>query len=90
MPCLVAQLDGRLPDIQMVSGSIWQHFFVQIGHEIISTAILPSGDSSRAVVSYWQKDVHYVLVNCLGLSLARKSVDRLIDHLNMTIVVDST
>ena len=44
-------------------------------------------DSSRAVVSYWQKDVHLVLVNCLG-SLPRNSVVRLIDHLNMTIVVD--
>ena len=38
---------------------------------------LPSTDSSRAVVSYWQKDVHIILVTCLaclGLSLSRKSV----------------
>ena len=33
--------------------------------------------SSKAVVSYWQKDVHRVLVNPLGLRLLRKSVDRL-------------
>ena len=49
---------------------------------------LPIADSSKAVVSYWQKDVHQVLVNCLGLSLPRKSVVRLTDHLVMTIVVD--
>ena len=29
-----------------------------------------------------------VLVNCIGLSLPRKSVVRLTDHLDMTIVVD--
>ena len=45
-------------------------------------------DSSRAVVSYWWKDVHYVLVNRLDLSLSRKSVVRLTDHLDMTIFVD--
>ena len=36
---------------------VWQHSFVEIGHEIISTAIL-SADSGSAVVSYWQKNVH--------------------------------
>ena len=35
---------------------------------------LPSTDLSRAFVSYWRKDVHIILVNCLGLSLSRKSV----------------
>ena len=35
---------------------------------------LPSTDSSRAVVSYWRKDVHIILVNGLSLSLSRKSV----------------
>ena len=45
---------------------IRQHSFVEIGHEIIFTAILPSADSRWAVVSYWQKNVHLVLVNCLG------------------------
>ena len=43
---------------------------------------------SRAVVSYWQKYVQEVLVNCLGgLSLPRKSVVRLTDHPDMTIAV---
>ena len=58
---------------------------VKIGHEIISTVILSfsTADSSRAVVSIWQKNVHLVLVNCLGgLSLPRKSVSRLTDRLD--------
>ena len=39
--------------------------FVEIDHEIISTAILlPSTDSRMVVVSYKQKYVHKVLVNC--------------------------
>ena len=42
------------------------HTFAEIDHEIISTAILlPSADSRRIVVSYKQKYVHKVLVNCL-------------------------
>ena len=44
-------------------------------------------DSSRAVVSYWRKDVHLVLVNRLR-SLPRNSMFRLTDHLHMTIEVD--
>ena len=37
--------------------------------------VCPSADSRRTVVSYWQKFVQEVLVNCLGgLSLPRKSV----------------
>ena len=38
----------------------WEHSFVETGHEIISTVILSRAttDSSRAVVSCWQKDVH--------------------------------
>ena len=47
----------------------------------------PFADSSRAVVNYWPKDVHLVLVNRLG-SLPRNSVVRLTDRLNMTVVVD--
>ena len=44
----------------------WSHTFVEIDHEIISTAILlPSTDSRRAVVSYKRKNVHKVLVNRL-------------------------
>ena len=44
------------------------HTFVEIDHEIISTAIfLPSADSRRVVVSYMYKEkyVHEVLVNHL-------------------------
>ena len=37
---------------------------------------LPFTDSRRAVVSYWRKNVHQVLVNCLG-GLLINSVDRL-------------
>ena len=38
--------------------------FLEIDHEIISTAIfLPSADSRRVVVSYKPKYVHEVLVN---------------------------
>ena len=41
-----------------------------------------------AVVSYWRKYVHEVLVNCLGgLSLPRKSVVRLTDSPDMTLDV---
>ena len=39
------------------------------------TFVSPSADSRRALVSYWQKYVHKVLVNHLGgQSLPRKSV----------------
>ena len=47
-----------------------------------------AADSRRAVVSYWQKYVQEVLVNCLGgLSLSRKGVVRLTDCPNMTTAV---
>ena len=54
------------------------------------TFISPSADSAGAVVSYWRKYVHKVLVNCLGgLSLPRKSVVtcRLTDCPNMNLDV---
>ena len=45
-------------------------------------------DSTGAVVSYWRKYVHEVLVNRLGdSSLPRKRVVSLTDHPNMTIDV---
>ena len=50
--------------------------------------ITPSAFSRRAVVSYWRKYVHEVLVNRLGgLSLPRKSVVRLTDRPDMTLDV---
>ena len=56
---------------------VWQHTFVS-----------PSAFSRRAVVSYWRKYVHEVLVNRLGgLSLHRKSVVRLTDRPDMTLDV---
>ena len=48
----------------------------------------PSAFSRRAVVSYWRKYVHEVLVNRLGgLSLPRKRVVRLTDRPDMTLDV---
>ena len=56
---------------------VWQHTFVS-----------PSAFSRRAVVSYWRKYVHEVLVNRLGgLGLPRKSVVRLTDRPDMTLDV---
>ena len=53
------------------------HTFVDIGPEIISTAIfLPSADSRRVVVSYKRKYVHEVLVNRLVKLSQEKSVVR--------------
>ena len=53
------------------------HTFVEIDHEIISTAILlPSADSRRVVVSYKRKYVHEVLVNRLVKLAQEKSVIR--------------
>ena len=52
------------------------------------TFVSPSADSSSAVVSFWRKYVHKVLVNRLGgLSLPRKSVGKLTDCPDMTIDV---
>ena len=49
---------------------------------------LPSTDSSRAVVSYWRKDVYIIPVNCLGLSLSTKKCGlRLTDYLDIILVV---
>ena len=43
----------------------WSHIFMEIDHEIISTAILlPSPDSRRVVVRNKQKYEHEILVNC--------------------------
>ena len=53
------------------------HTVVKIGHEIISTVILlPLNHSRRVVVSYMQKYVHEVLVNCLFKLAQEKSVVR--------------
>ena len=52
------------PHLELHCLPVWQHTFVS-----------PSAFSRRAVVSYWRKYVHKVLVNRLGaLNLPRKSV----------------
>ena len=57
---------------------VWLHTFVP-----------PSADSRGAVVSYWRKYVHEVLVNRLGgLSLPRKRVVWLTDRPDMTLDVN--
>ena len=56
---------------------VWPHTFFS-----------PTADSKGAVVSYWRKYVHEVLVNRLGgLSVPRKSVVRLTDRPDMTLDV---
>ena len=73
-PGRIAQSVGHLTRKSEVLGSI-PHTFVS-----------PSAESRRAVVSYWRKFVHEVLVNRLGgLSLPRKSVVRLTDRPDMTL-----
>ena len=73
---------GRAPAWLVSQGSlvrypVWQHTFVS-----------PSAFSRRAVVSYWRKYVHEVLVNRLGgLSLPRKSVVSLTYRPDMTLDV---
>ena len=79
MPGRVAQSVGHRirKSGSWVRYQVWQHTFVS-----------PSAFSRRAVVSYWRKYVHEVLVNRLGgLSLPRKSVVRLTDRPDMTLDV---
>ena len=67
----------RISQALWVRYPVWQHTFVS-----------SSAFSRRAVVSYWRKYVHEVLVNRLGgLSLPRKSVVRLTDRPDMTLDV---
>ena len=79
---------GRYADGRRFEPRVRQHSFVETCHEIISIAIsIHTVNSSREVVRYWRKDVHLVLAKCLG-SISRKSIVRLTDRLDMTIVVD--
>ena len=66
------------------SSSRAKHYFVAIGHEIVSTAIL----SLLLIQEEQLLAKGCALVNHLGLSLPRRSVVRLTDHLDMTVVVD--
>ena len=51
------------------------------------TLVFPSTDSRRAVVSYWQKYVHEILVKLRRAKPVRESVVKLTDHPDMTIAV---
>ena len=84
---LVARLDAHLTGIQEVKGSMLQSRNILLRRFVMNHS-LPTADSSRAVISFWRKDVHLVLVNRLCFSLPRKSMVWLTDYLNMTIVVD--
>ena len=77
-PGRVAQSVARLTQEPEDPGSpVRPHTFVSL-----------SAGSRRAVVSYWRKYVHEVLVNRLrDLSLPRKIVVRLTDRPDMTIAV---
>ena len=55
-------------DVRRFDPTAWQHSFIGIGYEIISSAILPLLlFRVGLVVIYCPKDVHYVLVYCLGI-----------------------
>ena len=78
-PGRVAQSVGHLTRKSGVQGLI---------PGLATYCLSPSAFSKRAVVSYWRKYVHEVLVNRLGgLSLPRKSVVRLTDRPDMTLDV---
>ena len=85
--CRHTDVDASLhshTDVDMSLHCIDPGFDTRSGHML--SFLLP--DSGRAVISYWRKYVHEVLVYRLGcLSLPRKSVGRLIDRPDMTSVV---
>ena len=57
--------------------TVWSHTFVEIDHELISTAILfPFTDLRRVVVSYKRKCVQELLVNGLVKLAREQSVAR--------------
>ena len=75
----VAQSVGHRTRKSGVLGSI---------HGLATYFVSPSAFSRRAVVSYWRKYVHEVLVNRLiGLILPRKNLVTLTDRLDMTLDV---
>ena len=56
----MAQSDARSTGDQEVAGSIRvrKHSFVEIDHEYFLRIFSASADLRRAVVSFWQKNVH--------------------------------
>ena len=79
----VASSNARTPGIQTIAGGFDSHSLMDIGHKIMSTAIL----LSLPLIQVRQSVADKVLV-ILFLSLHRKSVVTLNDLLGMTIVVD--
>ena len=79
-PGRIAQSVGHLTRVSQgswVRYPVWQHTFGS-----------PSAFSRKAFVSYLRKYVHEELVNRIGgLSLSRKSVDRITDRPDMTLDV---
>ena len=76
----VAQSTARLTQEPEIPGSI--------PGPVTCFCFSSSADSGRAVVSYWRRYVHEVLVNRLeGLSLAKKSVVRLTGRPGMILAV---
>ena len=95
-PSLVAQSVTYLTADTCLAADSWvgssilvrSHTFVEIDHEIISTAILlPFPDSRRVVVSNKRKYVYKVLVNSL-VELALEKNCYGTDRPHMTIAVD--
>ena len=70
LACKLPQVGSLRPAHSFVETWSWKHFY---GHSPSST------DSRRAVIMYWRKNVHWVLVNCLG-GLPRNSVVRITDR----------
>ena len=89
MSKLLVPCDQEVVGPGFLSGSILSfRLIMKYFLQSFSPHSLPSIDSRREVVSYLQKNVHWVLVNHLvGLSLPRKSVVRFIDWPDMTIAV---
>ena len=78
MPATVAQLDAHPSGDQEVAGSTpaWSATFFSVGwsQNISYGHSLPSADSRRTVVSFWQKNVHNTGQLLRGLSLPSKNV----------------
>ena len=63
---------------------VWQYSFKDIDHEIFSTVLFPSADSRRAVVSFWQKNVHKYWLTAWRIKPAQKQVLGKLTRLDMT------
>ena len=64
--------DYRLGGFGFDPCQVWQHSFVEIDLEIFSRHFLPSADSRKAVVSFWQRMYTSIGKLLRGLSLRKK------------------